>query len=106
MPYNFTLDDYRKFTEDIIKTEGDQATLTTILADMQDTFTDNIALVESERSEREKLSKENTRLKESNMSLFLRVGAQARGEDNTPPEEEKTQTVSEYMTKYLEQLDK
>ena len=40
--YEFTQDSFRQFSEDIIAAGGDQATLTTILSQMQDVIVDNI----------------------------------------------------------------
>lgn len=107
MPYLFTQEDFEKFTTDILGAEGDQATLTTIMADMQGTYTDALAATESLKSENERLTAERDRLKSSNMELFLRVGAKARGEeDDSNKSPDHAQTVAEYMNSYFEKLDK
>lgn len=77
MPYAFTQEDYLKFQDDVLGANGDQATLTTLLADMQSTITDSLALVESTKSANTELTAENSRLKESNINLLRRVGENA-----------------------------
>ena len=39
MPFEFTTDDWNEFTKKVLEANGDQATLTTLLSDMQDTLT-------------------------------------------------------------------
>ena len=106
MPYNFTPEDYRKFTEDILKADGDQATLTTVMADMQETFVKGMASIEEAQKTAASKEEENNRLLEANRKLFMeRVG----GDLTTPeaaskPEEQKPLTTAEYMQNYFKQL--
>lgn len=109
MPFDFTADGYREFSQAIINANGDQATITSVLADMQDTFVDNIALVTKQTEEVDKITEENNRLRESNMSLYLRVGEQAKqklggstGEGEQ--EEEAPASVKDYMSTYFKKL--
>lgn len=107
MAYEFTQDAYREFSQAIIDAKGDQATITSVLADMQDTFNDNIGLLATTRKDNEGLTAENKRLKDANMDLFLRIGAQKEEINNQtggreePPKE---QNVDEYMQRYFEKL--
>lgn len=106
MAYEFTQDSYREFSQAIIDAKGDQATITSVLADMQDTFNDNIGLLATTRKDNEGLTAENKRLKDANMDLFLRIGAQKEEINNQTGgrEEPKEQSVDEYMQSYFEKL--
>lgn len=109
MPYEFTSDGYSKFSEDILKAEGDQATLTSLLADMQATVTEAIAkqTVDSERVQT--VESENDRLRRANMDLFLRVGEQARQQTGEKPRESEDSPpvdTKSYMRQYFESLNK
>lgn len=106
MPYAFTQEDYIKFQEDVLGANGDQATISTLLADMQGTITESLAMVESTRSANEELTAENTRLKESNITLLRKVGENALSiqvprqqiyEDDEP----KYRDADEYMQAYF-----
>lgn len=104
MAYEFTQDSYRQFSEAIIQANGDQATLTTILSDMQDTFTKSIADLAATTKLNEDIGKENDRLKQANMDLFLRIGTPQ--EPNAPKgEPEKPMSTKDYMASYFEKLD-
>ena len=107
MPYVFTAEDFNKFSEDIIKAGGDQATLTTLLADMNTTVTEAIAKAVTDAEQVATVTAENERLKKANMDLFLRVGSQATGADNNKPAEpdEKPMDTSAYMRQYFNALD-
>ena len=105
MPYEFTRDSFRQFNDDIIKAGGDQATLTTILADMQDTVFNNIGIMENLSKDKETLTKENERLRQANMDLFLRVGQQATPSESSKSQEQENMSTSEYMEKYFDKLE-
>ena len=106
MPYGFTVEDFNKFSEDILKAEGDQATLTTLLADMSGTFTEAVAKDIAATERVEAVSAENERLKTANMELFIRVGSNAISKDGKSDAEEKTpETTSDYMHNYFNSLD-
>ena len=77
MAYEFTQDSFRQFSEEVISAGGDQATLTTLLSQMQDVIIDNIGKMEQLTQNNENVTKENERLKSANMDLFLRIGSQA-----------------------------
>lgn len=105
MAYEFTQDSFRQFSEDVIGAKGDQATLTTLLSDMQDTFTKGIADLAATNETNGTVTKENERLKQANMDLFLRLGTPQ--EPNKPASEpEKPVSTSDYMEKYFERLEK
>lgn len=111
MPYAFTQDDYRSFQDAILAAEGDQATLTSILADMQTTFTESMALVETTKQENAAIAAENERLKTTNMSLFQQIGEQAKRLNSGPQpiaddDEPEYKDVDSYMSSYFEKLEK
>lgn len=107
MPYAFNQESYRQFQEDILAAGGDQATLTSVLADMQNTMVESMALVETTRAENETILNENTRLKDANMKLFLQVGETAKSltsKASQPIEDEdnpKYSSIDDYMTAYF-----
>lgn len=108
MPYNFTAEEFNRFSEDIIKAGGDQATLTSLLADMQGTVTEAIAKDVASTEKVTSVTAENERLRKANMDLFLRVGSQAvqqTGGQQQEHEEEKPQDTKTYMSNYFNKLD-
>lgn len=110
MPYEFTQDGYREFSQAIIDAKGDQATITSILADMQDTVTDNIGKLMKLTQDTEAVTAENERLRNANMELFLRIGSQGTepgGGDKTKPggDEEKPVSTAEYMEQYFNKME-
>lgn len=107
MPYEFTADAFRKFTEDVLQANGDQATLTTIMSDMQDTVTAAIAKDIDNAKTVETVTAENERLKKANMDLFLRVGSQMNSVSDKKQEEPQPETTStkDYMNSYFARLD-
>lgn len=109
MPYAFTPDDYSKFQTAVLEAGGDQATLTSILSDFQDTFTSSFAQVNTVNADIARITAENQRLKQTNMELFQRVGTPLRAvepkEEEEPPES-KYKNVDEYMQSLFSSLDK
>ena len=107
MSFEFTTDAWSDFTRQVLEAKGDQATLTTILSDMQDTCTTGITTQEELDKTNKSLKEENGRLKEANMSLFLRVGEQKK--DSQEPEksgEPKPGEEGHAVDKFLENLYK
>lgn len=108
MPFELTPEGYQDFSTKILEAEGDQATLTSLLADMQTTFTDAIAKDASNTEKVTTVEAENERLRKANMDLFLRVGSQMNkgGESGQQQEpEKKVQSTKDYMNSYFEKLD-
>lgn len=103
MPYDFTQDGFRKFSEAVIAAGGDQATLTTHLADMQSTFEENIGNLATLNKSLTETTQENDRLRKANLDLFLRIGADPKEKPATQ-EQEKPEDMdcSQYMEKYFE----
>lgn len=93
MAYEFTQDSFRQFSEEVISAGGDQATLTTLLSQMQDVIIDNIGKMEQLTQNNESVTKENERLKSANMDLFLRIGSQAEVIENKAKETTKEEPV-------------
>lgn len=105
MPYAFTAEDFAKFSEDIINAEGDQATITTLLADMRDTYTANIGVLADANKNLETTKSENERLLKANMNLYLRIGADPKEKPAQPQEEEKPMDCEQYMEEYFKKLE-
>lgn len=109
MPYEFTQEAFQQFSQDVIAANGDQATLTSLLADMQGTFTDNIGIAAKQTKDLETLNAEADRLRKANMDLFLRVGTQA--EQGSKPSDDgqgaggNSLTVEEYMHKIFDKQE-
>ena len=109
MPYEFTPDGFNAFSADILAAEGDQATLTSVLADMQGTFVESVASKQAADTDIQKIREENNRLLEKNAQLFLRVGQQINAENGfggspQPKPEEKPLSTAEYMNNYFLKL--
>lgn len=102
MPYDFTQDGFRSFSDDLLKTEGDQAGMTTVLADMQDTYTKSIASLETANHDLEEIKKENERLKNANMELFLRIGSFQKEKPSESLKDPEPVGTKEYMQKFFE----
>lgn len=111
MPYEFTQEAFSKFSTDVLNAGGDQATLTSVLADMSGTITDSIALSVANGKKLDDVMAENERLKKANMELFLRVGAQnseelSKGQNtDTQEEDDGINPVERYMNNYFASLD-
>ena len=107
MPYAFTLEDFNKFSDDILKAEGDQATLTSLLADMQGTYTEAVAKDIANTEKITTVTAENDRLKTANMDLFLRVGSKVAEDAGVLPKEKPPEPeggTNAYMAAYLDKL--
>lgn len=102
MPFEFNEDAWNDFTQQILNAQGDQATLTSVLTDMGDTFTTAINTTRQTQENANKVQEENTRLKEANMNLFLRIGEQQTGRelDKQDPVE-KGHNVDNFLTNFF-----
>ena len=106
MAYEFTVDSYRTFSDDVINANGDQATITSRLADMQDAFTNSIGRLTKAEQDAESLKQENERLRQANLDLFLRIGESAKPSTANPPaDEDVVDGVDEYMNKFFDKLE-
>ena len=105
MPYEFTQEGFRDFSQKIIDAKGDQATVTSILAEMQDTFNDNIGRLTKLESDNQSITAENERLRNANMDLFLRIGATQESvtKGQPTPTQEKPMSTAEYMENYFKE---
>lgn len=111
MPYEFTAEEFNRFSEDIIKAGGDQASVTSLLADMQGTITEAIAKGMKDSEQVTTITQENERLRKANMDLFLRVGSQAVEQTGGKPKDkgddpEKPVSTKDYMKNYFEKGEK
>ena len=102
MPYEFTQDGFKSFTHAVLAANPDQATLTTILADMQDTFTDGIGRVVKAEADRDTANAERERLKNANMELFLRIGSMQEDKPSDALKQPAPMSTSDYMTKFFD----
>lgn len=107
MPYDFTPEGFSQFSEAIVNAEGDQATITSLLADMQGTFVEAVAASQAMTGDMERIQAENARLLDANSKLFLRVGQQINQENGfkVTKEAPKQLSTSQYMTDYFAKLD-
>lgn len=97
MPFEFTVDSFREFGQQIIDANGDQSIITSLLADMQDTVTTSVASLTTKTQEAETLSAENQRLKEANLNLYLRIGVDAQQQQGDPATPPKPMGIDEYL---------
>ena len=105
MAYEFTQEGFRTFSEALVEAKGDQATVTSILADMQDTFNDNIGKLTAITQKNEAIKAENERLRSANMDLFLRIGTSKEEIQGESPAQEKSVSTAEYMENYFKKLE-
>lgn len=108
MAYEFTQEGFRTFSEALVNANGDQATVTSVLADMQDTFNDNIGKLTALTQENESIKAENERLRNANMDLFLRIGTQKEEIEKGKPasvQESVTMTTADYMENYFKKME-
>ena len=104
MAFEFTPEGYQKFSQAVLDANGDQATLTGILADMQETFSGAVSTVADNTAKITTLEQDNQRLLAKTMDLFLRVGQTINQQQGTPAPAQKTQSTAEYMHEYLAKL--
>lgn len=105
MGYEFTVEDYNKFTQDLVESGGDQAVMSTLLADMQATFLEAVASNSRLAQDNETVKLENERLKNANMDLMYRLGQKAI-EENQPEKTESVErgkNVDAYLDKIFEE---
>ena len=103
MPYDFTQEGFRQFSEAVIAAGGDQATLTTLLADMQTTYENSIGNLAKASEDIKITTEENERLRKANMDLFLRIGSDPGDKPAKQETEEPTaMDCTQYMAKYYE----
>lgn len=102
MPYEFTQDGFKSFTDAVLAANGDQATLTTILADMQDTFTDGIGRVTKAEADRDTANAERERLKNANMELFLRIGSMQETKPSDELKPKPPMSTTDYMQSFFD----
>lgn len=106
MAYEFTAEDFNKFTEDIIASNGDQAQMSTILADMQGTLVENIGIRATLEKNAEDYKSENDRLKSANMELMMRLGQKAMADSNESDKakpKERGQNVDSFLDDYFKE---
>lgn len=106
MPYQFTPEEFNRFSEEVLNAGGDQATLTTLLADMGSTVTEAIASGISATERVNTVTAENERLRNANMELFLRVGNQNTAVIEPEQEPATLMDTRQYMKQYFSSLER
>lgn len=112
MPYTFSAEDFSKFMNDVLKANGDQATLTSLLSDMQGTVSDAIISSQQDKADVERITTENNRLREANFNYFNQIGEFNKNRASTEkpkadpdPDESEESGTEEYMASYFKRLD-
>ena len=83
----FTLDEFNSATSIIMSSVGNEAVVTEQLANILEGVSDTIATLHATAQENETLSKDNAKLKESNLSLFLRLSSEKNADKKEEEEE-------------------
>lgn len=106
MAYEFTVEDFNKFTNDIVGANGDQAQISTLLADMQSTLVEAVGMNTKLQGDNEQMKAENERLKNANMDLMYRLGEKAVNDTNQKKQEKEELPRGENVNNYLDNLFK
>lgn len=108
MQYEFTPESFAQFRDDIMAANGDQATLSLAIADMQDVFINGMGSVKSSTEAAQAAEAECARLRSVNSQLLLKVGENIPQAQQAAPEEEKPKfdSVESYMHNWLEKHPK
>lgn len=104
MPYQFTVEDFNKFTQDIVDSKGDQAVMSTLLADMQATMMEAVGANLKLSADYDTIKAENDRLKNANMDLMYRLGQKAVDETAKKEEGDKPLERGKNIDAYLEDV--
>jgi len=83
-------EEFKAKTAEILQNLSDQAKVSTLLAELTEHNDDAVGEVTTSKTTAEKLTSDNEKLRQANMSLFLKVGEQktdpqqTKQEDTTP----------------------
>lgn len=80
-------EDFKAKTAEILQNLNDQAKVSSILAELVEDCDKETVEKTTAISTAEKLAADNEKLRQANMSLFLKVGEQKPTEQNTKPED-------------------
>lgn len=84
------VEDFKAKLDEVLQNHTDQAKISTILSELTDDYTKVSADTETAKTTAQKLTDDNEKLRQANMSLFLKVGetkpqdTQKTKEDETP----------------------
>jgi hypothetical protein len=88
-------EEFQAKTAEILANLGDQAKVSTILAELKEDYDKESAEKTTVKNTAEKLTADNEKLRQANMSLFLKVGDQKPTENQTKPPVDETLKFSD-----------
>lgn len=80
------LTEFNEKTAEVLANLSDQGKVSVLLADMTKGFTDEVAAKNAALKESKELSDANSKLKDDNLNLFLRVGVQDTKKNSKNPD--------------------
>jgi FtsZ-binding cell division protein ZapB len=80
-------EEFKAKTAEILSNLTDQAKVSTILAELTEHNDDFVVEATTAKTTAEKLTTDNEKLRNANMTLFLKVGETKPNEDKKPPED-------------------
>lgn len=80
-------EEFKAKTAEIISNLSDQAKVSTLLAELTEHNDDAVVEITNATSTATKLTADNEKLRQANLDLFLKVGAQKPADDKKPPED-------------------
>jgi phage gp46-like protein len=92
-------EDFKAKTAEILSNLSDQAKVSTILAELTEDYDKEAVEKATVKSTAEKLTVDNEKLRQANMSLFLKVGEQKPTDTTKPPNEDKTAKYEDLFDK-------
>jgi transcription-repair coupling factor (superfamily II helicase) len=91
-------EEFKAKTAEILSNLSDQAKVSTLLAELTEHNDDAVVEVTTSKSTAEKLTADNEKLRQANMSLFLKVG-ESKPADETKPNEDTTPKFEDLFDK-------
>jgi hypothetical protein len=83
-------EEFNARTQDILKNLTDQATVSTILAELVTDYNNEATEKATAKTTAEKLTSDNEKLRQANMDLFLKLGSDKKPDENTTKPEDST----------------
>src|SRR5574343_1077684 len=90
--FNVKPEEFNAKTQEILNNLTDQAKVSTVMSELIEDYNNVTAETETAKTTAQKLTADNEKLRQANMSLFLKVG-ETKKEEETKPEEDKTQKL-------------
>lgn len=85
---NLKLEEYHAKIDEILQNHTDQAKISTILAELKEDYTTVSAETEKAKETAKKFTEDNEKLRQANMSLFLKIGETKVEETHIKKDEE------------------